>query len=246
MMTSDRPHTTVLMFHSLRENNSSSPFDVPIRLFKEYLRIVSEVRTAGDGSRVVVTFDDGHSSDVELALHELAARDIRGTFFVVPSLVGTEGYLTWDDVMLLKRCGMAIGSHTWSHTNLALCDRQSIVRELVQSKTDIEAVLGSSVDLLALPGGFAPKAIAHYASEAGYSRVFTSRPGYWDGVSYLVPRVCIRNAVAPVELEKLLTGQQSAYLRHERVKYYMRTLVGPRAFLAAYNVWQHWRDDARR
>jgi peptidoglycan/xylan/chitin deacetylase (PgdA/CDA1 family) len=145
-----------------------------------------------------------------------------------------------DDVVLLKGYGMTIGSHTWSHRNLALCDRQSVVRELVQSKTHIEAMLGSNVDLLALPGGFAPKGIARYASEAGYSHVFTSQPGYWDGVSYLVPRVCIRSTLAPAELRKLLTGQRSAYLIHEQVKYHMRTLVGPRTFLAAYDVWQRW------
>lgn len=240
MMLLGRSHMIVLMFHGLQERNCSSPFDTSARMFKDYLEIVTEMRSMGDGSQAMITFDDGNASDVELALRELVAHDIRATFFIVPSLVGTEGYLTWDDVVLLKGYGMTIGSHTWSHRNLALCDRQSVVRELVQSKTHIEAMLGSNVDLLALPGGFAPKGIARYASEAGYSHVFTSQPGYWDGVSYLVPRVCIRNTLAPAELRKLLTGQRSAYLIHEQVKYHMRTLVGPRTFLAAYDVWQRW------
>ncbi len=236
-----RARTLVLMFHRLRAHSTECGFDVSMSLFRGYLDAITEGQLTNYGKQVMLTFDDGHVSDIELALPELMLRKLTAVFFVVPSLVGTTGYLAWDDVLTLERCGMTIGSHTWSHRNLALTDRETLLFELGQSKTGIENMLGVPVDFLALPGGFAPKAISCYAKSVGYSHVFTSRPGLWNGRSCLVPRVCVRSTLAPEQMRDLVKGRPNEYYVRERVKYGVRAFLGPKLFSAAYDKWHRTR-----
>lgn len=238
----DAPGVLVLMFHRLREHDLKCSFDLPMRLFRDYLNVIAEGQQAICSKQVILTFDDGHISDIELALPELMHHKLEATFFIVPSLVGTEGYMTWDNILTLKRCGMTIGSHTWSHKNLALTDRQTLLRELIQSKIEIQDMIGGPVDLLALPGGFAPRAMTRYAKDVGYSHVFTSRPGIWNATSYFVPRMCVRPTLAPDQLSELMVGSLNGYYVREKMKYSVRTLLGPKLFSIAYDKW--WRPRA--
>lgn len=230
------------MFHRLRRRELENSFDITVGTFRRYLEAIDEARVASGAVDVMITFDDGNASDIELALSELVSSKKTASFFIVPSLVGSKGYMTWDDVVTLRMHGMVVGSHTLSHRNLALCDPRTIASELTESRAMIQTVTGVSVDALALPGGFAPRGIGRYAKEAGYSCVLTSRPGYWDRRSLLVPRVCARPTLTPTELRAVLTGTGSAYLRYEQVKYMARSAMGPRAFSMVYDVWCRWRD----
>jgi peptidoglycan/xylan/chitin deacetylase (PgdA/CDA1 family) len=51
---------------------------------------------------VRITFDDGNSSDVEIALPRLVSRGLRAEFFVLAGLLGTPGRLTEADVRKLQ------------------------------------------------------------------------------------------------------------------------------------------------
>lgn len=126
---------------------------------------------------VAFTFDDGYESDVTEALPLLQRWSVPATFFIVPSLIGQGGNLTWTQVRELAACGHAIGSHTLTHAWLPELPDKELQKELRDSRLIIEDQIGAGVRLLALPGGFYNHRVLQAAQEAGYSVVGTSRYG---------------------------------------------------------------------
>jgi peptidoglycan/xylan/chitin deacetylase (PgdA/CDA1 family) len=62
-------------------------------------------------------------------------------------------FLTWEQARAMAASGVEFGSHTVSHPILSTLDRADLVRELVQSKADIETQLGSPCEAFAYPNG---------------------------------------------------------------------------------------------
>ncbi|MFA5382228.1 MAG: polysaccharide deacetylase family protein [Candidatus Micrarchaeia archaeon] len=60
------------------------------------------------------TFDDGHKSNYRYAAY-LSSKGIRGTFYVVPSLVGTTNYLSISELQEMQMAGHLIANHTFDH-----------------------------------------------------------------------------------------------------------------------------------
>lgn len=218
----------VLMFHQVHEATVQDSFSVTRDYFRRVLDAVSELRS--NLPNVVLTFDDGNASDYEVVLNELLCRGLNAHFFVSPDLLGAKGYMTWGQVLDLSKEGMQIGSHTLSHCNLALVPCSQARRELIGSRERLEDFLQKETIELALPGGFAPKGLVSLAAEAGYSRVYTSRPGFWDGHSLFVPRICVRQSQQLLSLSRLMSGHVTAYMILEKQKSFARRFLGPHLY----------------
>jgi peptidoglycan/xylan/chitin deacetylase (PgdA/CDA1 family) len=68
---------------------------------------------------VTIEFDDGRADQATNAGPILAAaHNVQGTFFVNSGLIGTAGYMTWDQVGRLAASGNEIAGHTVSHVNI--------------------------------------------------------------------------------------------------------------------------------
>ena len=65
----------------------------------------------------------------------------------------TDLMLTQKEVVDLRRCGMQVGAHTVSHPILTRLPRQEALREIGQSKSFLENLLGERVGLFAYPNG---------------------------------------------------------------------------------------------
>jgi len=139
----------------------------------------------------VVTFDDGFHSVAENAWPELRKREIPWTTFVPSGCLGQQpawlrhanGETRQDCVMspeeLRSLCGdplVLIGSHTVRHANLLETAAENAVRELAQSKAELESILARPVRLFSYPFGARSPALDRQAQLAGYRRVFTSEP----------------------------------------------------------------------
>lgn len=236
LATTTTIRTLVLMYHAIGADTLDS-YAVSRSIFAAQLDAISETVARGSGDpHVVVTFDDGLISHYDIVLCELTMRDMLGLFFVPPGLIGKRGFLGWEHVRDLLQAGMVIGSHTVSHANLALIPGEEAFTEMVESKAILEDQLGINIHDIALPGGFAPREVERLAALAGYSRVFTSAPYTWNGHSMCVPRVCMRECVSPAELQKLITDGSSHYVRRERLKYAIRTVVGQKLYAKLYGM----------
>lgn len=126
---------------------------------------------------IALTFDDGYEDAYTAALPILQRYGMRATFYIVNSFVGQPGYMTWEQLALLRDAGMEIGAHSVSHLNLTTLDQASAADEIGRSKADLESRLGVSVASFCYPAGFYDANIEALVAAAGYANATTTR---WD------------------------------------------------------------------
>src|SRR5690606_32229872 len=90
-------------------------------------------------------------------------------------------FMTWEDVVTMRRAGMDIGSHTRSHKILSQLGEKEQKEELTASKAIIEEKLGEPIHALAYPEGgrksFTDRT-CELAEECGYRLAFTFISGF--------------------------------------------------------------------
>ncbi len=126
---------------------------------------------------VVITFDDGHASNVTKALPILVRKGFVAEFFITTGFVGTPNHVTVDDLIRLKDAGMGIGSHSVTHPMLNDLSDSEADRELRESRVFLEGITGIEVVGFSAPGGRTKDAVPGLAKRAGYDAVLTSSPG---------------------------------------------------------------------
>jgi peptidoglycan/xylan/chitin deacetylase (PgdA/CDA1 family) len=180
--TQKRPEVPILNYHSVGQ--VADDYTVPAAAFARQLdalaaggyRTVSlhDLLRAREGGpalprpAVVLTFDDGKEDALRLVLPALQKRGMRATFFIITSLVGQPGYLTWDEVRALAAEGMEIGSHTIHHPRLADLSDEQVRQELEGSRRELEAQLRRPVEALAYPYNSVRARVVRSAAESGY------------------------------------------------------------------------------
>ena len=113
---------------------------------------------------VLLTFDDGYRSLLDVAVPVLRRFGYPAVAFVPSDFVGgfnsweeggepEEAICGWEELRELARCGMSVQSHGASHRWLSTLDRAEQEQELVRSKAALEAGLGARVDVFAFPYG---------------------------------------------------------------------------------------------
>jgi peptidoglycan/xylan/chitin deacetylase (PgdA/CDA1 family) len=176
---SDR--AVVLCYHSV--DPSPSYLSLTPGLFDEHLawlqdrcrvvpldQLVAGGRRA-DGPYVAITFDDGYADNHVHAMPRLSARGMTATFFVTAGFLERDDEvmahlsdvwltprerlhpLSWSQLRELRHAGMSIGSHTWSHRNLARLSSADAQEDLRRSRELLEERLGEPVRAVAYPWG---------------------------------------------------------------------------------------------
>ena len=136
----------------------------------------SIANAGGLGDRWMLTFDDGGAGALDAA-RDLARRRWRGHFFVVPTLVGTPGFLEWGEVREIAAMGHVIGSHSHTHPpRISACTPQEQHDEWRRSTEAIAERVGAPVTVASVPGGYASRPVARAAAAAGVEVLFTSTP----------------------------------------------------------------------
>jgi len=85
--------------------------------------------------------------------------------------------LNWEEVKTLRKSGVAFGSHTRHHLNLAAISPESLQEEVALSRRDLESMLQEPIDSLSFPGGHFSEAVLEVVAAAGYALAFSTQEG---------------------------------------------------------------------
>lgn len=170
-----------------------------------------------DIDRFAITFDDGYLSVYEHAYPAMVERQMKATIYVVVDSIG--GFNEWDrkagdqseqmmsaaQIKELSDAGFEIGSHTLTHPHLTELNNSDLDRELVESKSRLEDLIGREVKSFSYPYGNCDDRVIAAAIEAGYSNAVATRLGIvWKAGSFEIPRVNVRwNAFGPLLMKKI-------------------------------------------
>lgn len=83
--------------------------------------------------KISITFDDGWLSSYINGAKILEKYQMRGTFYIVPDLIGQNEYMNEEQLSDLAQRGHQIGSHTFDHRDLSMMDAKGVKNELTKT-----------------------------------------------------------------------------------------------------------------
>jgi peptidoglycan/xylan/chitin deacetylase (PgdA/CDA1 family) len=236
-----RHRLVVLCYHGVGSGDRSA-FAWQMDALKRAARptALSRLYTApGNGNLVAVTFDDGFASIRQNALPELEARSIPATIFVPTGNLGNQPMWTMekdepypggkildaDELRILAGPIVGFGSHSVSHADLTIMTEEQILGELSRSKRELEGILGTPVDLFAVPYGRYCDRVSGLAKRAGYRKVFTMDPDTMrpDDPRILVGRIRVDPYDWKIEFWLKIRGAYKGVVPFYRLKRKMNT-----------------------
>jgi peptidoglycan/xylan/chitin deacetylase (PgdA/CDA1 family) len=118
---------------------------------------------------------------VDAATQRRALRTLASAARETTSRTPPVPFLTWDDLALLERAGVSIGSHTVSHPLLSRIARADACREIEESHAVLERHLGRRPTTFAYPNGHPPDFTdedVDCVRRAGYVAACTTTAGF--------------------------------------------------------------------
>ena len=140
----------------------------------------------------LLTFDDGFQSVYDHAAPVLVDKRWPAAVFLVSGLLGqTDAWcarqnpaaiayplMGHEQIRALRKQGFSFHSHTCTHADLPALDDASLQRELGQSRSELQDLLGEGVDYLAYPYGHLDDRVIEATKKAGYRAAFSTQPGF--------------------------------------------------------------------
>lgn len=144
---------------------------------------------------IAITFDDGYLDNLNNAYPILKKYQAKATIYVVVDRhdrdwsiykkanhnsgeLAREPKLSDEQVKFLAETNLVeIGSHTMTHANLNNLDEIECQTELLQSKIQLEQLVGKSVTSFAYPFGIYSARDVELAKQAGYTNAVTTEEG---------------------------------------------------------------------
>lgn len=248
----------VLMYHGIKDDQRSeihpggNYYSLTAANFRDHLKLIRSFGyntiTFNELSEnqnlppdpLIITFDDGESNNLDVATPILLEFGFKAVFFVSTDSIGSEGYLTEEDIALMSRAGMEIGSHGKTHQFLSGLPTTELYRELKESKSFLEGITGSEVSTLSLPGGRGNKFVLEKAICSGYRYVANSKPGYTKSGYYplSVGRWAITNKTTSEVLVKILIKDelhtQKCLMRYRFTRFF-KQLINDKFY---HRIWE--------
>ena len=144
---------------------------------------------------VAITFDDGYLDNLENAYPIIEKYQAKATIYVVVDRhdrdwstykkahhnsgeLAREPKLNDEQVKFLAQSGwVEIGSHTLTHANLDKLDEAECLKELFESKVQLEQLTNMPVTSFAYPFGIYSARDVEIAKQVGYSNAVTTNEG---------------------------------------------------------------------
>ncbi|HUX46090.1 MAG TPA: polysaccharide deacetylase family protein [Terracidiphilus sp.] len=196
------PAKCALMLHSL--SMPQSPEESTYYLAPDHFRLLMRrfcrtgyrtvttaqwLRDEVPRKHVLLTFDDGYDDLYTELFPWLQEHGFTAVIFLVADRIGETNLwdqasgsrprqlLTLTQIREMQQCGVEFGSHTLTHPWLPSLSDVDLERELRDSKSRLENLLGVEVNSFAYPFGGVDRRVRAAVARAGYRLGFTTLPG---------------------------------------------------------------------
>jgi peptidoglycan/xylan/chitin deacetylase (PgdA/CDA1 family) len=187
---------------------NASEFDHQMRWLKTagwHGTNVSQALAFPDQPTVALTFDDGCASDLLIAAPVLRDLGFGATFYITTAWLNSPGFLSTAQLRELSGSELEIGSHSITHPWLSDLNDETLEREMLDSKRQLEDLIGRPVIHFSCPGGRYDERVPIVARRAGYATVSTSEPhaNSPSSDSYTLGRVVIMRNTSLTRFQRI-------------------------------------------
>lgn len=141
----------------------------------------------------MITFDDSRVEHSAIAAPIMQKYGFRGTFFIMTITYNKKNYMTKDEIAKLAKDGHTIGLHSWDHTMVTKYKEPADwVKEVVEPKKKLEAIVGKPVEYWAYPNG-----VYDHKGAVELSKYFKLSFSLTTKRDSIVPLQTVRRMIAP-------------------------------------------------
>lgn len=185
---------------------------------------------------VIISFDDGHASDVSIALPLLQEYGFAAEFFFTTDWIGQPGYVDEEGIRTLHSAGMGVGSHGVSHHFFNDFSFEEAEDEIRRSTGRLSEIIGAPVDRFSAPGGRLPDELTQLVQLCQLRFVCTSEIDTCNEQNFPleIPRIAIRHDTSIELFEKIAQADPAYYRRHQirkSVLVLLRNLLGNQRYM---------------
>ncbi len=149
--------------------------------FKDLLNNRYKQRFDKNKKWIMLTFDDGYKDNYENAFPILKKYQFKGIIYVLDGIeynkwdVDNPGnpekrftLMNQDELLEMQNYGIEFGGHTSTHPRLAELSTEQVKSEIINSKSNIEKIIGKELLSFAYPYGSLNEEVKRIPQEAGY------------------------------------------------------------------------------
>jgi len=222
--------------YAVSESNFIEQID---RIAKHRSGLFSENETAD----IVITFDDGHRSNLDIAVPLLVERGLTAYFFITTGFTDSRpGFMSSQEITSLSSVpGMVVGSHGVTHRFFNDMSEKEAIAELVESKQALEKLTNHPCESMSFPGGrynqkilrLMKSSVKHPIAETPCHRILPmsgTRP---------INRVAIRRNTQLDEFERMISPDRHYYrsqVRKSQAKKVLQKTLGNRLYYGLYRL----------
>ena len=188
----------IIMYHSVSPEsttpaNYGGKLNVTTRTFERQMKFLSDhdynvisltefINRMKANKRIprktlVITFDDGLKNNFTNAYPILKKYNFPATMFITTDFIGRKNFIIPEDVKIMQKNNISIGSHTISHPFLPWMTDKNIRKEVFGSKKILEKITGQKVNLFSYPSGKFNDKTEEIIRDAGYIGAVVTSPG---------------------------------------------------------------------
>ena len=211
---------TVLMYHRFEENKYPST-NIKINNFIEHLDLIKKNKfkfinannfenallNQKKEKKILLTIDDGFKSFYENAWPILKNRKIPFILFVNTREVGSNGYMTWEQIKeISKEQFVHIGNHSYSHDYLIDKTNDEIISDINLAITDFKKNLGYNSPFFSYPFGEYSNSFKSIIKNFGFQYAFGQHSGTADETKdfFELPRFSINEKYGEIKRFELI------------------------------------------
>jgi peptidoglycan/xylan/chitin deacetylase (PgdA/CDA1 family) len=179
----DHIRVPILLYHHIAVSPIDSRYYVSPSKFEEEIKLLHDwnytpittsmlVEAITNGTSlpprpIIITFDDGHEDNYLNAFPIMKKYGFVGVLYLVVTYMNTPTSMTTDEAKEMAAAGWEIGSHSETHPSLVV-DMANLRYEIVQSRKDLQTMLGVPILTFAYPFGIAGSGAIDYVKFAKY------------------------------------------------------------------------------